>query len=283
MLRSLTSAISGLQNFQERIDVIGNNIANINTTGYKAARVNFEDSFSQTLRLSSPSTAGASGASAMQIGTGVSTSTITNIQTQGALARTGVNTDLALAGEGFFVVRDTGTNAEFATRAGDFRLDGNGYLVTNNGARVQGFSDAGLISRGDLKIDTTGLPATSDPAASVVSFGVDGDGKINVNLSDGTQFVRGQVLLQKFNDPQGLVKAGNNLYTNLGAAGPLATTAAPGSNGIGKIQAGALELANVDLANEFADMITAQRAFQATSKIVSTSDEIMQELVNLKR
>ena len=287
MLRSLTSAISGLQNFQERMDVIGNNIANVNTTGFKSARTEFADSFSQTLQFSSTGSAGNTGTSAVQIGAGVTTTAIKNQYTQGALSRTGVQTDLAVAGEGFFIVRDPVSLTQFATRAGDFRIDQNGFLVANSGQRVQGYSDSALTTIGDIQIDTTGMPVTSNPASKLISYAIDDAGKINVNLSDGTQFVRGQILMQNFRDPQGLVKEGNNLYSGLGSAGPLGgatpTMAAPDTNGLGKIQAGALELSNVDLANEFTSMITAQRAFQATSKIITTSDEMLQDLVNLKR
>jgi flagellar hook protein FlgE len=288
MLRSLTSAISGLQNFQQRMDVIGNNIANVNTTAFKSARVGFADSFSQTLRSSSAGTAGTAGTSAMQIGLGTSIQTINNLYTQGALARTAVTTDLAVAGSGFFVVRDPVSGNTFVTRAGDFRVDENGYLVTNTGNRVQGYSDAALTTIGDIQIDTTGMPATSDPTATLLSFAIDREGKVNVNLSDSSQFVRGQVLLQNFSDPQGLMKEGNNLFSAIGAAGPLGgatspTPAAPGTNGLGQIQAGALELSNVDLANEFTALITTQRGYQANARVITTSDEMLQELVNLKR
>jgi flagellar hook protein FlgE len=283
MLRSLYSAISGLQNFQERLDVIGNNIANVNTTAFKSARVDLADSFSQTLRASSPGSGSSSGASSIQVGTGVTTTAIKNIYTQGALARTGFGTDLAIAGNGFFIVRDTVSDVEYATRSGDFRVDDTGFLITNTGQRVQGWSDATLTTYGDIQIDTVGMPATSDPTATMNSFAIDDQGRINVNLSDGTQFVRGQLLLQNFNDPQALMKEGNNLYSGLGAAGPLATPAEAGTNGLGKIYSGALELSNVDLASEFTNLITTQRAYQANARIITTSDEMLQELVNLKR
>jgi flagellar hook protein FlgE len=180
-------------------------------------------------------------------------------------------------------VRDTVTNTQYVTRAGDFQVDANGYLVTNTGNRVQGFSDAGLSTTGDIKIDTAGMPATSDPNASMLSYSVDTQGHVIVNLSDGTSFVRGQILLQNFQNPQALVKEGNNLYSSLAAAGPLAAPAPPGTNGLGTIQAGALELSNVDISNEMANLITAQRAFEANAKIVTTSDEMLQTLVNIKR
>ena len=290
MLRSLFSAISGLQNFQQRLDVIGNNVANVNTTAFKSSRVDLADSFSQTLRASSASNGGSSGIPGLQIGTGVLSTAVKNLYTQGALARTGLGTDLAIAGSGFFVVRDTVSNVEMVTRAGDFRVDDTGYLVSNNGMRIQGWAESTLSTGayGDIKIDTAGMPATSDPLATMISFAIDDQGRINVNLSDGTQFVRGQILLQNFTDPQGLLKEGNNMYSGIGSAGPLGgaatpTPSAPGTNGLGKIYSGALELSNVDLASEFTNLITTQRAYQANARIITTSDEMLTELVNLKR
>ncbi|HXG45988.1 MAG TPA: flagellar hook-basal body complex protein [Methylomirabilota bacterium] len=285
MLRSLTSAVSGLQNFQQRMDVIGNNVANVNTTAFKSARTDLADSFSATLRGSSAAASGGSGTSAMQIGSGVMTTAIKNIFAQGALTRTNVHTDLAITGEGFFVVRDTVSGIEYVTRAGDFRRDENGYLITNTGMRVQGYTDNTHTTIGDIQIDATGAP---NPLASMVSFAIGLDGKINVNMSDGSQFERGMILLQNFLDPQGLMKEGNNLFSGIGAAGPLGgaaspTPAEPGTDGLGQIQAGALELSNVDLASEFTNLITTQRAYQSNARVITTSDEMLQELVNLKR
>jgi flagellar hook protein FlgE len=290
MLRSLSSAISGLQSFQQRLDVIGNNIANVNTTGFKGARVGLADAFSQTLRSSSAGSGGSSGTSAMQVGLGVSIQSINNIYNQGAFVRTNVGTDLALTNNGFFVVRDPIADIEFVTRAGEFSLDESGYLVTASGMRVQGYDDTSLTTIGDIMIDTTGMPAPlpGEPTPTMLSFAIGADGKINVNLSNGSQFVRGQILLQNFSNPQGLMKEGNSLYSGIGAAGPLGgagspTPAPPGTNGLGTIQAGALELSNVDLATEFTNLITTQRAYQANARIITTSDEMLQELVNLKR
>lgn len=272
MLRSLNSGVSAMQQFQGRLDVIGNNIANVNTTGYKSARMDFADAFSQTLQAAGPGVA-------MQIGSGVNTAMISNQFTQGAITATGTPSDLAVSGDGFFVVRNTVTGGQFYTRAGDFQLDKDGYLTTVEGYRVQGYSDAGLTTLGDIKVDNTGGPSTE----LVKNFAFTSDGKLNVTLNDGREFVRGQVLLQRFNNPQGLTKQGNNLYSASAAAGPLATMAAPNTNGIGTIQGSSLETSNVDLAGQFADLITTQRAFQASARIITTSDEVLQELVNLKR
>jgi flagellar hook protein FlgE len=294
MIRSLTSGISGMQQFQQRLDVIGNNISNVNTTGYKSARVDFQDAFSQTMQAASPSTGNSSAVAGIQIGSGVSTGAIRNQFTQGAVTRTGVQTDLAVNGGGFFIVKDPVSGSEYATRSGDFRIDQNGYLITNTGHRVQGFTNTvapgnenQLVARGDLQINMGTPPATLtiDPDATLSSYDINPEGIVTVRLSDGSQYIRGQVLLQGFSDPQALMKEGGNLYSGLANGGPVGANGpvAPGSNGLGKVQSGALELSNVDLASEFSSMITTQRAFQASARIISTSDEILQELVNLKR
>lgn len=270
------------------MDVIGNNIANVNTTGFKSGRVDFADAFSQTLRSSSAAVGSSSATPAIQVGSGVTTSAIKNIYTQGSLARTGYETDLAISGEGYFIVRDPISQIEYATRAGDFRVDGNGYITNNSGLHVQGFNDLGLSTVGDVVIDVLQRPTTADPAATMTDFSIDPQGNVIVKLSDGSEYTRGQILLQRFTDEQALVKAGLNLYAGIGAAGPLGgasspTPAAPGTNGLGTLESGALELSNVDLASEFANLITTQRSFQANARIITTTDEMLQELVNLKR
>jgi flagellar hook protein FlgE len=289
MLRALTSGVSGIQQFQNRLDVIGNNIANSNTIAFKAARVDFADAFSQTLQVSSASSSG-SGQAGMQVGSGVITSSVKNVFTQGALNRTGVGTDMAIDGDGFFVVRDPVSQIEYVTRAGDFRLDSNNYLITNKGLRVQGFNAANNTAgapRGDIQIDASLAPATTSPTATMTTFSIGRDGNVKVHMADGSEFMRAQILLQRFSDPQALLKEGDNLFSGIGAAGPLGgatpVAAAPGSNGLGGIESSALELSNVDLANEFASLIATQRGFQASARIITTSDEILQELVNLKR
>lgn len=278
-----------MQQFQSRMDVIGNNIANVNTTGYKSARMDFADAFSQTYRGAGAGSGTTSNTDPIQVGTGVISTSIKSQFTQGAITRTGPQTDLAVSGDGFFVVEDPISGAQFATRAGDFRLDQSYRLVTNNGFRVQGFTDSGLSTEGDIVVDGTGRPSTSDPLATVSSYAIGRDGIVTVRLSDGTEFSRGQILMQRFSDPNALTKQGNNLYSSMSAAGPLTSgtaasgASAPGTNGLGIIESGALELSNVDLAKEFADMIVTQRSFQANARIITTSDEILQELVALKR
>lgn len=280
MLRSLDSGVSALKQFQQSMDVIGNNIANVDTTGFKGSNVTFADSFSQTL--------GSSFNGSMQVGTGVLTSAISNEFTQGSISRTDVNTDMAINGNGFFVVADPILGAQYVTRDGHFTRDTSGYLVTSNGLRVQGFSDAALTTTGDVRIDNTGaliddgtgnmVPDTS----AVTSYSFANDGKITVRLASGNSFTRGQILLQSFTSPEQLQKQGNNLFSNMAAAGPSALTA-PSSSGPGTLATSSLEMSNVDLGSQMASLITTQRAFQANARIITTSDEMLQELVNLKR
>ena len=269
MLLSLDSGVSALEQFQQQLNVISNNIANVNTVGFKSAQVSFADTLSETL--------GSNAAGSTQIGTGVTTSGIVNNFSAGAVSSTGVQSDLAINGSGFFLVKDPVSGNTYATQDGEFTIDTNGYLVTSSGMRVQGYSDSGLTTLGDIKIDNNGS------AAAMQDYTIGSDGKISVLLSDGTTMTRGQVLLQNFTDPQQLVKVGGNLYSGLALANPLATPVAPGSSGLGAIVSGSLEMSNVDLAQQLTSLITTQRAYEANSKVITTSDDVLQTLVNLKR
>jgi flagellar hook protein FlgE len=152
--------------------------------------------------------------------------------------------ELTILGNGFFVVRDPASNASYATAARHFRIDSKGCLVTGTGARVQGYADADLSIVGDIQINAAGLPSTSAPDSAMLCHSIDEEGKITVHLSDGTSFLRGQILLQNFQEPQALISEGRQLYSNMSDAGPLPALAAPGSNGLGVIQAGILEFSN---------------------------------------
>jgi len=265
MLLSLNSGTSALESIQQQLNVIANNIANVNTVGFKSADVNFADTLSETL--------GSNAAGSTQIGTGVTTASITNnFSTSGSLSETGVTTDLAIKGNGFFVVKNSTTGTSYVTQDGTFSIDNNGYLVTSGGLRVQGAS-------GDIQFPT------SSSTPSMTGYKFNSDGTITVSLSDGTTTnpAGGAIVLQNFSNPDQLVKDGDNLYSMNTAAGGLSPPAAPGSNGLGTIASGYLEMSNVDLASELTSLITAQRAYEANSKVVTTSDDILQTLVNLKR
>ncbi len=281
MTSMMNTGVSGMESAQEDMQVIGDNIANVNTVGFKASRMSFEDSLTETLRAAG-STGSGSSSTGLELGTGVNPAATTTLFTQGSLTQTGVNTDLALQGDGFFLVKDA-SGAQYVTRAGDFHIDATtNQLVTNDGLVVQGYSDAGLTTQGGITIDETGKPATAAAGAVISNVSIHQNGEVWLTLSDGTSFRRGQILLQNFTNPSALSSAGGNLYTNLTAAGPQAL-AAPQSNGLGAVQSGELEMSNVDLASEFASLITAQRAFEANARVITTSDQVLQQLVALKQ
>ncbi len=288
LIGTLTSGVSAMRAFTKGLEVIGNNIANVNTTGYKASNASFQESFSNTLRSSAPSTATSSNLSAIQVGTGVGLGSINANMNQGALSTTGVSTDLGVSGNGFFRVKNIVDSSEYATRAGDFRMDDQGYLVTSKGYRVQGLTGGTALAApatvGDIVL---GTPPTG---TQLQSFSFDRQGNLIEFYSDGTSATTNKLLLQNFRDPSALQKAGDNLYNGFVAAGPVGGVALvntgennPGTNGLGTVEAGTLELSNVDLTEQFANMITTQRSFQASSRIVTVSDSVLEEVVNLKR
>ncbi|KMY44999.1 flagellar basal body rod protein FlgG [Bacillus sp. FJAT-27916] len=264
MLRSMYSGISGLKNFQTKLDVIGNNIANVNTYGFKKGRVTFKDAISQTTAGASTSTDTRGGTNAVQVGLGSSISSIDTVDTAGSLQNTSRTLDLGIQGDGYFIVKE-GTN-NYYTRAGNFYLDEEGVLVTGEGYKVQD------INGSDIQLNI----------AALQSFSIAQNGDINMVTTGGANQVAATIALAKFSNPGGLEKAGNNLFqesVNSGAP----QIGASGTDGRGTLSSGRLEMSNVDLSEEFTDMIVAQRGFQANTRIITTSDEILQELVNLKR
>jgi flagellar hook protein FlgE len=287
LIGTLTSGVSAMRAFTKGLEVIGNNIANVNTVAYKGSSVSFADSFSNTMRSSAPSSATSSNQSAIQVGTGVQLSQINTKFTQGALSTTGLNTDLGISGNGFFLVANPADGQLFATRAGNFRIDDQGYMVTYQGFRVQGATGGTALAApsafGNIQLGTP--PA----GTQLTSFSISKAGNLTEFYSDGTSVTTSQVLLQNYSDPSALVKQGDNLYTGFSAAGiigpttPTPATNAPAGGGLGSIQAGTLELANVDLTDEFANMITTQRSFQASSRLITVSDSVLEDIVNLKR
>lgn len=326
LIGTMGSGISALKSFVKGLEVIGNNIANVNTTGYKGSSAKYADSFSNMLQRSAPTPPGGAGSNqpATQIGTGVILSGITTNFSQGSLSSTGKETDLGISGAGFFRVRDVANDREYVTRSGDFRVDDQGYLVTQQGFRVQGLSDGSIAyaatnvggtltytptssnatTVGDIQLsvslavgsgltNSTGGAFTDAQvtagAPTLRSFSIDQYGNAVAFMSDGSSFTKAQVLLQDFRDASGLTKEGNNLYSGFAAAGPIggttltATNNAPGSNGLGRIQSGTVELSNVDLTEQFADLITTQRSFQAGSRLITVSDTILEDIVNLKQ
>ncbi len=408
----LGSGVAALKSFSRGLDVLGSNIANSSTVGYKGTRIEYGESFNNILQRSAASTGASSTAS--QVGTGVGVQTTQGIFTQGNLSNTGVPTDLGISGAGYFQVVDPIDGSTYITRAGNFRVDNQGYLVTQGGLRVQGLSGGepnfivtgsrlgdgtpaaaqavlpanivgGAITpatyaitptigagydplnppevtiRGDgfgatatANVNAAGeiesytisdggqgytaatlvfdeppgsdinftLSSSTEPAAfgdvriqipdldagnlnnqtigaisgiaipeadlleqvpGLASFAVNGNGEVQLLLENGDFFTVGQVLLTDISDPQSLVREGDNLFSGAQVAGILVENGVPGQLGLGVLQQSSLELSNVDLTEQFAELISTQRAFQAGSRIITTADTILQEVINLKR
>ena len=266
MLRSLYAGVSGMRNFQTKMDVIANNIANVNTTAYKSGRVRFQDMLSQTIASAqSPVDGGLGGVNPRQVGLGVKVGSIDTMMTGGALQPTNRALDFAIEGEGFFVVSPDDGTTRLYTRDGAFYRDYAGNLVNSNGEMV---------------LDTGG--AIINIGEEFESFSIDGSGQINAVNEDGTITNLGQLGMVKFSNPEGLEKKGGNNYVRSNNSGePIDGVA--GVAGLGVIRQGFVEMSNVDLANEFTEMIITSRAYQANSRTITTSDEMLQELINLKR
>ena len=388
MLRSLYSGISGLQAHQTMLDVTGNNIANVNTVGFKSSAVEFEDTLSQLVSGATAANSRAGGTNPAQIGLGVKVAGISTNFTQGSAESTGKPTDLMINGDGFFVVNVGGTN-EY-TRAGDFDFDPNGQLVSLSGGLVQGWtadaagnintggavgnivlptnsvaaaapttkaqfsgnlpsnaaagttvdrdldvydkagqkstlsltftsdgagnwavsdaagalgtlsftngvlSSAPTLTAGGVTLDLSKLTGYSDlstlaldgqdghGAGTLTGYSIGQDGTISGSYSNGIIQPIARIAIANFTNPAGLEKAGGSFYTQSPDSGAM-TLGSAGDPGIGSLSGGYLEASNVDLSQEFTNLIVAQRGFQANARIITTSDSVLEELVDLKR
>jgi flagellar hook protein FlgE len=390
MLRSLYSGISGLRSHQTMLDVTGNNIANVNTTAFKASAVQFQDTLSQLTQGASGPQAAVGGTNPAQVGLGVRVAGISTNFAQGSSQATGRSRDIMISGDGFFVTKLG--NQTLYTRAGSFDFDASGRLVAPDGSIVQGwgavngqvteggalgditlpvhavapavttttaavtgnlpddaavgtalvrdigafdgsgnaravtltftrtatgwdvagadpsgptatgtlaFTNGALTTGGSLTIGGiavdlskvtgfagTGTVAVTDQngrkAGTLDSFTLAKDGTLIGSFSNGASVAIGRVVLATFTNPGGLEKAGSSAYTATFNSGN-AEIGAPGSGSFGSLTQGALEMSNVDLSQEFTNLIVAQRGFQANARIITTSDEVLQELTNLKR
>lgn len=401
MMRSMFAGVSGLRNHQIRMDVIGNNIANVNTIGFKKSRVTFQEMLNQTMRGASSPQSNRGGTNPQQVGLGVSIAGIDTVHTDGGPQPTDQMTDLAIEGDGFFIVRDG--RSEYYTRAGNFNFDAEGNLVNpSNGMKVMGWvgeddriaenlsnivitkgqpmaakatnkivyrnnldADTDLgdtytvpmriydslgrshtinvefekmngnewsfrvigpegneIESNNIRFDNTGsiidessfdctltieeaddIEITLDfsditqvaqetsivahsqngyPAGTLQTITIDTMGTITGVFTNGINKELAQIALTTFDNPSGLLKGGDNLYQISNNSGE-GRVGAAATGGRGVISPGSLEMSNVDLSEEFTQMIITQRGFQANSRIITTSDEMLQELVNIKR
>lgn len=390
MLRSLYSGISGLRAHQTMLDTTGNNIANVNTAGFKSSSVQFQDTLSQMTQGATTPGANAGGRNPAQIGLGVQVAGISTNFGQGSAQNTGRSSDMMIAGDGFFITRNGG--ATTLTRAGAFEFDALGRLTSPSGGIVQGrMANNGVMPNGgaltDISLpkdlvapgvgtttaslignlpketalgetivqdkeiftadgtsrtmsmtftrtaggwsvaanDGAGATGTANltlaangtlnggtmnvggvavdlskvtgyaglktisiseqngrSAGTLESYTLGSDGTLTGTFSNGAQQAIAQIILGSVANPSGLQKAGGSSYTVTANSGGV-DYAAPGSTGMGEIAGGMLEMSNVDLSQEFTNLIVAQRGFQANARIITTSDEVLQELASLKR
>lgn len=340
MLRSLYSGISGMKVNQTKLDVIGNNLANVSTTAFKGSRVNFSTTISQTLGSASAASDSLGGVNGKQIGLGAQISSIDKIMSQGSMQSTSRSLDVAVDGSGYFMVatgpaltgdadaitiKDNGVgtmpaNSSVAyTRDGSFVLDNEGNLLTSKGYRVLGFAtksgvDANVPANPvdniqkdgkvlyvesnntteviDDKLVSLKIPdkvVKNNIEVAVKSFNISADGLITGVLETGEITALGQIAMSSFKNEVGLTDIGNNMYEPSGSSGAAIissgknSTAGRDSSGYGDILQGYLEMSGVDMAEQFTDMIVATKAFQAAGKTITTGDEILSEIINLKR
>ena len=276
MLPSMYSGVSGLLTHQERMNVIGNDIANVNTVGFKQSDMTFKEAYVTTLRAPAPGTPG------QQVGLGVQMGQLERDFSGGALMQTGTASNFAVSGNGFFVVSDPASTQQFFSRAGDFILDvdpatNQTHLITSEGRRLQG-----VMGTTDLAGKTLADMQDIVLPANTTSYSVGLDGILYVSVAGGAPAAAGRIALATFDNPAGLNSIGSNLYQTTQAAA-IRPFGNPGEEGNGQVFQGYLENSNVDLAREFTDMIVTQRGFQANSRTITTSDDMLQELLALKR
>lgn len=339
MLRSLYSGISGMKVNQTKLDVIGNNLANVSTTAFKGSRVNFSTTISQTLGSASAASDSLGGVNGKQVGLGAQIASIDKIMSQGSMQSTSRSLDVAVDGSGYFMVatgpaltgdakdsitivnNGVGTmpaNSSVAyTRDGSFVLDNEGNLLTSKGYRVLGFAMETTDPQQNTKIDNiddngnvlyvesnNSTKAIDDKLVSlkipdkvikngakvaVKSFNISADGLITGVLETGEITALGQIAMSSFKNEVGLTDIGNNMYEPSGSSGAAIissgknSTTNRNSSGYGDILQGYLEMSGVDMAEQFTDMIVATKAFQAAGKTITTGDEILSEIINLKR
>jgi flagellar basal-body rod protein FlgG len=264
MMRSLWTAASGMTGQQFNIDTISNNLANVNTTGFKQMRADFEDLLYQTQKLAgTPATEDTVLPTGVQVGHGVKPGATQEIFTQGALQATGNPADMALEGDGFFrVIQFDGTYGY--SRDGSFKIDATGQLVTSNGLKLS----PEII-----------LPEGFQPESLTISQ--DGRVTVKVNGSDDPVEV-GQLEVYRFVNPAGLQAIGDNLLKVTPASGD-AIAGRPGFDGMGKVLQKFLEMSNVSVVKEMVNMIVAQRAYELNSRAIQTSDSMLATATSLKR
>jgi flagellar hook protein FlgE len=287
MIEGIYSAISGLEANQTMLDVVSNNLANLNTVGYKDQSVDFSSALSQVLSGAGGPTSQLGGTNPIEVGVGVNVQAIDTNESTGTMESTGNALDVAIEGSGYLQVGDGAPPTLPATidytRAGNLTTDANGYLTTDSGQYVVGLA---ATKSGTSPNFTYAPSATSSyivipPGSSNVAVGTDGTvSYTDENSTDATYgqtVVAGYLSLAKFANPEGLNSLGNNVFSASPNSGT-PTVAQASTNGVGQLISGELEMSNVDLATEFTNMITAQRGYDANAQVITTANQMLQTL-----
>lgn len=307
MSRAMASGVSGLRSHQQKMDVIGNNIANMNTYGYKSGRVTFKESLYQTTSAPSAGNDTYGGTNPSQVGYGSQIGTVDLMFTNGSYDPTDSATDCMIDGQGFFIlgskdleIDDISESTKAATstamaktklsRVGNFTIDGNGYLVDGSGNIAMGYADpkdtsyikalqVPFVDSSGNKVDAG---STSGTPMKLSNLSISSTGEVIGTNSKGENITVGVIAVANVPNANALEKTEGPYYSIISNTGYV-TPETPGSGTTGKLISNGLEMSNVDLAKELSDMITTERGFQANSKVITVSDEMMESVVNMKR
>ena len=253
MLRAFSTAATGMTAQQMMVDMIANNLANINTTGFKRSQINFQDLLYVEMQPEGTEvSSGIKSPSGLEIGSGVRAASNVKVFSLGELQSTSNPLDIAIAGDGFLQVVMPSGEIKY-TRDGVLQINANGQLVTTNGYAIE--------------------PSISVPI-DAASISIEKDGGVNITDSSGSQSVAGNIQLARFPNPSGLSSEGDNLYAQTEASGT-PTTGTPGENGFGTIQSQFLEKSNVQMVTELVNLITAQRAYEINSRAIRAGDDML--------
>ncbi len=289
MMSGMYAAISGLDAHQTMLDVTANNLANVDTVGYKAQSAQFSDELSQLIAAGTTANGFSAGTNPLQVGLGTQVGSIDNVMTAGGVESTGDATNVAIQGNGWLRVANGNvatTPATFDatqyTRAGDLTFNQDGYLTTQTGQYVQGYA-AQSNGSGGYQPNTAGgatNPIVVPPGSTNVTIGP--DGSVNYQNSSGSTVTAGYISLATFPNQAGLQRDGGSLWSATAASGT-ETAGQPGTAGYGQTISGELEQSNVDMGTEFTNMIEAERGYQANASTITTADQMMQTVVQMKQ
>jgi flagellar hook protein FlgE len=290
MMSGMYAAISGLDAHQTMLDVTANNLANVDTIGYKAQSAQFSDELSQLIAAGTSANGYSAGTNPLQVGLGTQVGSIDNVMTAGGVESTGNATDVAIQGNGWLRVANGNVStspptfdATQYTRAGDLTFNSNGYLCTQTGQYVQGYGATLNAGTGTYSANVAGganNPIVVPPGSTNVTIGP--DGSVNYQNASGTTVTAGYISLATFSNQAGLQRDGGSLWSATAASGA-ETAGQPGTGTYGQTISGELEQSNVDMGTEFTNMIEAERGYQANASTITTADQMMQTVVQMKQ